>query len=176
MVVTLLMVSSLNGYSTQGDDPHIHAWTSTEDQALFATAIEQSSLIVMGRATYEVARNMMKHRVGRKRVVLTTQPEQYTEQQVPGQLEFTSESPKALVERLEKEGYEEMLLVGGGTLNAAFFEAGLVNEFHLTIEPIFVGDGKPLVASMSSSVSLTLLEMKKLNDRGTVHLRYQVNT
>lgn len=176
MKVTLLMVSSLNGYITQGDDPHIHAWTSPEDQTLFAKAIEHSSLIVMGRATYEAAKEAAMHlQEGKRRIVMTHTPLRYKQYVIPGQLEFTDENPQELVARLAQEGYKDMLLVGGAALNAAFFEAGLVDEVHLTIEPVLLGSGKPLVSPTQAKIGLTLIDMKKLNDRGTLHCVYSVN-
>jgi dihydrofolate reductase len=175
MFVTLMMVSSVDGKITNGDDSNIYSWTSAEDSALFSSLIEKHNLIVMGRTTYEAAKENIQLKEGKLRIVLTHNPSRYTKYARPGQLEFSDESPKELVQRLEQAGYKEMLLVGGGEINAAFFEAGLIDEFHLTIEPVVFGKGKPLVAEVLSAVSLTLVESKNLNDRGTLYLRYLVH-
>lgn len=172
MNVILVMVCSLNGKITRGDDPVVTNWSSPEDQKLFASLIEESNLIVMGKKTYEAGKLRMKLQKGKLRIVLTRNPEKY--QSIPGQLEFTDQQPRDLVKRLEEQGYQHMLLVGGGNVNAMFFKEHLINEIHLTVEPLLFGKGKPLVAEDFFEVPLRLIEMKKLNKKGTLYLVYTV--
>lgn len=174
MKVRLIMVSSLDGCITRGDDPKVQRWTSAEDKLLFSSLRDHASLIVMGRKTFEAARANMELSPEHRRIVLTRNPIHYTQYAIPGQLEFTDESPVVLLQRLEKEGHTQLLLVGGGEVNAAFLQAGLIDEIHLTIEPRVFGKGKNLLADVLVDVQLRLLEMKKLNDQGTLHCVYQV--
>ena len=88
-------------------------------------------------------------------------------------LEFTNESPKILTQRLEKK-YNTMLLVGGGEINALFLKSKLVNELHLTLEPLLFGTGKPLVAPLPLDISPKLISSKKINARGTLSLVYKI--
>ncbi len=168
------MVSSLNGKITRGDDPDVTHWTSKEDAELFASMKAQHNLIVMGSRTYEASQNRIKLKDGTLRIVLTKNPERYEPHAVPGQLEFTSESPTVLINRLESKGFSTMLLVSGGETNTAFFKEHLVDEIRLTVEPILFGSGKPLVAEDQFETKLRLMSMKKLNERGTLHLIYEV--
>lgn len=168
------MVSSLNGKITRGDDPDVTHWTSKEDAALFASMKAQHNLIVMGSRTYEASQNRIKLKDGTLRIVLTKNPEQYEPHTVPGQLEFTNEHPKDLVNRLETQGFKNMLLVGGSEINTAFFKENLVDEIHLTIEPVLFGSGKPLVSQDQFETKLTLVDSRKLNDRGTLHVVYEI--
>lgn len=175
MHVTMIAVTSVNGKTTRGDESDIYAWSSKEDQDLFFSLRDKASLIVMGRKTYEVVREKMIHAAGKRRIVMTKHPQAYKTSQIPHVLEFTDESPEKLIERLEKEGCTEILLVGGSEVHDAFLRARLVDEIHLTIEPRVFGKGKNLLANVLIDVQLRLREMKQLNDQGTLHLIYSVS-
>jgi dihydrofolate reductase len=174
MKVRLVMVSTINGKITNGDDPNIYTWTSLEDSQLFFTLVERSRLIVMGAKTYEAARSKIKLSPDKRRIVATSQPEKYAAEQIKGQLEFSSEAPVELVKRLETIGYKELLLVGGGTLNASFFKENLIDEVHLTIEPVIFRSGKNLFGDETFNATLRLESVKQLNEQGTLHLVYSV--
>jgi dihydrofolate reductase len=62
------------------------------------------------------------------------------------------------------------LTVGGPTLAAHAFDAGLVDERHLFVCPVLVGDGKPAFPD-DTGVQLDLLEERQF-DNGVVYLRY----
>jgi len=175
MKVILVAVTSINGKLTHGDDPNIYTWTSKEDSEIFFRLIEKHNLIVMGSKTYEAVRSIIKLKKDKLRIVLTRNPRKYKDDTVKGSLEFSSESPKDLVKRLETKGYKEMLLVGGTKVNTAFLKNGLVDELHLTIEPLIFGKGKNLVLDEEFYVSLELFEFKRLNKKGTLCLIYKVN-
>lgn len=173
MKVIMVMVMSVDGKITRGDDPNIHTWTSQEDQKHFFSLLEKSELVVMGSKTFEVARKKINLELKTFRIVLTGNPARYKIYQVLGKLEFTSEKPKQLVKRLEKKGYKTMLLVGGPTLNGSFLKDNLVDELYLTVEPKLFGSGKNLVEGVRIDKNLTLISIKKLNKRGTLLLKYK---
>ena len=175
MKVIMVAVSSVNGKITKDTDPNIYKWTSQEDKKLFFSLIEINNLIVMSSKTYEAARDKIKLSSNKLRIVLTRSPKKYADEAVPSSLEFSSESPKALVERLGKKGYSRMLLVGGGKINALFLKSKLVDELHLTIEPFIFSKGSNLVADDKFDISLRLIKMVRLNKKGTLHLTYKVN-
>jgi dihydrofolate reductase len=174
MKIILLMVSTLDGKITKWGDPKIHNWTSREDQQHFFQTLQQAKLIIMGRKTYEVAKGMMKHTPTTKRIILTSRPEKYVNETIPGQLEFSSEAPAELTKRLEQEGYTEGFLVGGASVNSKFFQAKLVTNLWLTMEPKLFGSGNSLVGEEELDIDLQLESFKKLNPNGTLLLKYQV--
>jgi dihydrofolate reductase len=175
MNVVLVMVETADGKTTLWHEPHVHGWSSAEDQANFHALIESHSLIVMGSNTYVAVKNHIRLSSKTRRIVMTTRPGDFANDAVKDQLEFTDESPGELVKRLSKEGHETLLLVGGSQINGAFLKQNLITDCILTIEPRFVGNGNSLFAPINVDIPLTLTEVKRLNTQGTLLIRYKVN-
>jgi dihydrofolate reductase len=66
-----------------------------------------------------------------------------------------------------------MWLMGGGELIASFLDAGAIDEFVVTVAPVFIGDGIPLIARRHRHVPLELRSVERFDD-GVVQLRYGV--
>lgn len=175
MKVVAIAVISINGKITRGKDSNIYSWTSKEDSDFFFSKISTSKLIVMGSSTYEAARNRIKPEKGRLRIVLTRTPRKYSKDKVEGSLEFLSKKPTDLVSSIQKQGYREMLLVGGSAVYSSFLKENLIDEIYLTIEPLVFGDGKPLFAKGSFAADLSLIGVKRLNHQGSLLLKYKIN-
>ena len=174
MIVTMVMVSSLNGKITKGENPEVSSWASPEDQQHFLSLLKKYPLRVMGRKSYEAMKHRLILKKDVRRIVITRHPEQYDNEAVPGQLEFTRESPEELAVRLSCEGHASMLLLGGGALNTEFFKKRLVNELYLTIEPKLFGEGAPFVLEDCPNIQLKLQSVKRLNNQGTLLLFYHI--
>ncbi len=175
MKITMVMLASVDGKTTKGNDTNIYTWTSPEDQKYFFSLIKKHNLIIMGRSTYEASRPVIKLEKGKLRIVLTHSPKKYLNQIIKGQLEFTDESPEKLVKRLSLLGYKKMLLVGGGTINGLFLKRNLIDQLYLTIEPKIFGNGKNIIEKQLLNTNLQLLSIRKLNKAGTLLLKYRVN-
>lgn len=156
MKITLVMVMSANGKTTRGDAGPI-TWASVEDQKHFETLKANAPVIIMGRKTHD---SIKPHLLddGKVRIVMSR----------------SGGTPEQVVADLEGKGFLEALLVGGSELNASFFEAKLVSEIYLTIEPKIFGSGLPLAQAIGHEVELELINVKQLNPRGTLLLHYNV--
>ena|SRR5687768_12667653 len=172
MKVIMLAVMSTNGKITDGSDPDIYKWTSPEDQDFFFGKIRDSKLIVIGSKTYDAMKDRLRKDAGRLRIVVTKNPGKYAAEQIDGVLEFRSDTPAKLVESLST--YDEMILAGGSAIYTSFAKEGLIDEIYLTIEPKVFGDGKPLFADDNFKLNLKLASTEKLNDNGTILLKYIV--
>jgi dihydrofolate reductase len=169
MYITTVDVMSANGRIAKDDDDK-HAWTSEDDWDHFKTLAGQHNLLVMDLETYQMVQP--EPEADRLRMIVTTQPKLQVD--IPGQLEFVNYTPKTLVQKLTARGYKKMLLVGRQT-NAAFLQAGLVNEVIITIEPIMFGGGKVLLEAPGLTVDLHLVSIEQLNTKGTLLARYSVD-
>lgn len=174
MKITMVMLSTVDGKITKGNDSNIYTWTSIEDQKYFFSLVKKNNLIVMGSLTYKAIAPRLKLEEKKLRIVLTREPEKYKSKIVRGQLEFSKEKPKELVKRMTLLGYKNILLVGGGIINGLFLKDNLVDEFYLTIEPRIFGRGKNIVEGQLLNKSLQLRSIKKLNKLGTLLLKYRI--
>ena len=172
MKVILVTVMSLDGKTTKNDNPDIYHWSSPEDQKHFFGLREKSKLLIMGRRTYDHAKHLIEHKKGRLRIVLTSNPEKY--QTLPDLLEFTSDSPKKLLDKLTKRGFKEAVLLGGATTSTAFAKEKCIDEVWLTVEPYLFGKGHAIFENEFVDLSLKILSLKKLNQQGTLLLKYKV--
>lgn len=174
MKVTMVMLMTVDGKTTQGENENIYIWTSSEDQKHFFLLIKKNNLIVMGRKTFEASRPVIRLEKGKLRIVLTHHPKKYSKESVTGQLEFSNENPEKLIKRMEGLGYKKILLVGGATINGLFLKENLVDELYLTIEPKIFGSGKNIIEVQLLDKFLQLINVKKLNKKGTLLLRYKI--
>lgn len=174
MNITLVMVETLDGKTTWWREPVVHGWSSPEDQTHFAHLKENYNLLVMGRKTYETVRNAIVPSPRLLRVVMTQKPEDFSREAVAGQIEFTNESPDALVQKLSARGFTSMLLVGGSEVNEAFLKKQLITTCMITLEPRFFGTGKGIFAETNVDIPLQLIRTTQLNDQGTLLLEYTV--
>src|SRR5205814_10237189 len=87
--------------------------------------------------------------------------------------EFVREPIKKFAKRLRAQKGKNIFMMGGGGLIASFLDAGEIDEFVISVIPIFIGEGIPLIAPRHRSVPLKLISIKKFSD-GVVSLHYKV--
>lgn len=163
--VVLVAVVSLDGCLTKHDEPGASGWASTDDQRHFRSTLATCDASVMGSATYLEAREQIRANLTaqRRRVVMTRSPERFVEDGVPDRLEFTSETPTSIVDRLRADGHHRCAVLGGGQIYSQFLAAGLVDEMLITIEPRVFGNGIRL-AGIDTAIDprFTLTEVSRL--------------
>ncbi|HZY26453.1 MAG TPA: dihydrofolate reductase family protein, partial [Bacteroidales bacterium] len=81
---------------------------------------------------------------------------------------------KKLINRLEKEGQEKLLVVGGPQIATLFLKEQLIDELWLTLEPKIFGTGGNFVMEEKFDISLILLNSEKVNEKGTLINKYRV--
>jgi dihydrofolate reductase len=172
MKTIVIFVTTLDGKITKWGDPHVMRWTSEEDQKYFRNIWNESPLIVMGSSTFDF--DPIKPSENSLLLIMTHEPQKYKHLEVSGQLEFSSETPAAIVERFKDKGYEHMLVVGGPHVATSFFKDELVDELWLTLEPKIFGKGGNFVVEEELDVNLKQISIEKINDRGTMIVKYAV--
>ena len=63
--------------------------------------------------------------------------------------------------------------MGGGEIIASFLDEQAIDEFVISVAPVFIGDGIPLIARRHRHVPLDLDAIERFDD-GLVQLRYRV--
>jgi dihydrofolate reductase len=126
---------------------------------------------VLGRKTYEESVRMgAKFGSRDQTIVFSRHPRP---KDAPPTVEFTDEAIGVFVNRLRKSQGKDIWLMGGGEIIASFLDAQSIDEFVISVVPIFIGDGIPLIARHPRHVPLSLRSTEKFDD-GLVQLRYAV--
>jgi len=64
-------------------------------------------------------------------------------------------------------------MMGGGEIIGSFLDEGAIEEFIITVVPIFIGEGIPLIAPRHRDVPLRLRSWQRFTD-SVVQLHYEV--
>ena len=80
------------------------------------------------------------------------------------ELELRSGPLREELGQLASEGVQSILLEGGPTLAAAFFEAGLVDKLLLFVAPRLSGDGPGMLEGLPRPLELTRMEARPIGD------------
>ena len=128
--------------------------------------------LIMGAATYEwlLDRGEPWPYKGLESFVMTTRT---LPQPLGGTVRFTAQEPASLIAELKAKHAKNIWLVGGGKLATAFAEADLIDEYDLTVIPIVLGAGIPLLAPAPGAREhwLSLVDHQAFSS-GAVRLRY----
>lgn len=87
--------------------------------------------------------------------------------------ELVREPIKPFIQRLRTQPGKNIWMMGGGEIIASFLDQQEVDEFSISVIPIFIGEGIPLIKPQHRSIPLKLLSTRKFPD-GVVHLHYRV--
>ena len=157
---------SLDGYIARPDGSIDWLAPFQEGEHGYAEFFAGVDALVIGRGTYDTVLAFPEWPYGKKRVIVcTTRPSSPTHGE-----EIWSGPPRALAERLDREGVRRVYL-DGGVLVRGFLREGLVDELTINVIPLVLGAGRPLFSSGLPEVPLRLLEAKSFSS-GLVQLRY----
>jgi dihydrofolate reductase len=94
-----------------------------------------------------------------------------TLERVEGNARLERGDPVAVVTRLKEQPGPDLSL-GGVQLASTLIQAGLVDEYHIFLQPIILGTGRPIYPALNEAVRLKLVESHTFHT-GIVYLRYQ---
>ena len=164
--VILYMAITLNGYIANKEDNT--SWISKEEWSSYSQMVQKAGNLIVGHRTYDI---------------LTKQPEfaelQKVKLVVVSNTDFQTIAANHLIARTPKKAlellkdYDEVIVAGGGILNASFMKENLIDEIYIDIEPSIIGKGIKLFADEDFESSLKLLEINKITDN-EIQLHYTV--
>jgi dihydrofolate reductase len=126
---------------------------------------------VLGRKTYEVSLRMgAKFDSQGRTIVFSHHPPPAN---APSGVEFVNDAIGPFVSRLREQPGKDIWLMGGGEIIASFLDAQTIDEFVISVAPVFIGEGIPLIARRHRYVPLELRSSERFED-GLVQLRYGV--
>ncbi len=74
--------------------------------------------------------------------------------------------------RIKQEPGQNIMIFGSGTLVEQLTNLGLIDEYHLMVNPVLLGKGKPLFNNIRDRVNLKLFNTETFSS-GIVLLQYQ---
>ena len=77
------------------------------------------------------------------------------------------------INQLKSQNGKDMIVYGGATFVSALIKAGLIDEFHLLINPTAIGKGMAISKDLDSNLNLTMVKSKQF-DCGIVVLHYEL--
>ena len=126
---------------------------------------------VLGRKTYEMSLQMgAKFDAKNPHLVFSRRPLPVN---VPAGVQFVTDAIGPFVRRLREQPGKDIWLMGGGGIIASFLDEQVIDEFVISVVPVFIGEGIPLIAPRHRHVALELLSTARFDD-GVVQLHYRV--
>ncbi|MBD1862871.1 MULTISPECIES: dihydrofolate reductase family protein [Trichocoleus] len=167
--IQLFIATSLDGYiaRTSGDVD----WLFTDQDYGYTEFFEQVDTVLMGRKTYEQVLGFGEYPYhGKKGYVFSKTQQQQQDENV----EFVSADWVNFLNQLRHAQGQNIWLVGGSELIRFCLQHGFVDELILSIHPIILGDGIPLIAHDPTLETLLKLQHTKNYETGLLQVTYAI--
>ena len=125
---------------------------------------------VLGRKSYEASVRLGARFDERTRYIVFSR---HPPADAPSRVEFVSDAIGPYVRRLKEQPGKDIWLMGGGELIASFLDEQALDELVLTVAPVFIGEGIPLIARRHRHTPLALQSADRF-ENGVVQLHYRV--
>src|SRR3989344_1004123 len=167
MKVILTMAVSVNGIIATKDGSE--DFLSNENWQQFIKLAKHTGGFVWGRKTYENVvtwdKSYLEPLKGIKKVILS-------KSDIALHDGFTlAHSPEEALDIFTKEGFKEVIITGGATINSEFAKRGLIDEVILDVNPSIIGESVSIFAPKDFQMKLKFLNAEPLND-DIIKLRY----
>ena len=166
MKVILYMAISLNGMIAKSDDDT--SWISKEEWDSYSLAVRSAGNLIVGHRTYNILTKQPEFSEFKDVKLVVVAQEDF---QTLTKTHLVAHSPKEALKLLSD--FEQVVVAGGGTLNASFVAENLVDEIFIDIEPIILGNGIPLFRDKDFERNLKLVGQRKISDN-ELQLHYEV--
>ena len=147
-------------------------WILMDPEIDFSAMFSQYDTMLIGRRTFMAmaATGHAEPMPGFSTYVFsrTLRPEDY-----PG-VTIVSDDAGGVVHRLREQPGKDIALFGGGGLFRSLLDAGQVDTVEVSLIPVLLGEGIPLLPPPYGKVGLKLVKHKVLKTTGTISLEYEI--
>jgi dihydrofolate reductase len=166
--VRYAVATSLDGYIA---GPNGEAdWIVPDPEFDFATLFAEFDTLLIGRRTFETMMQAGRAALpGMKNFVFSRTLQQRDHPDVT----IVAQRPEKILESLREKPGKDIWLFGGGSLFHGLLKSGLVDTIEVSIMPVLLGGGIPLLPSPADRRKLKLTS-HGVNKVGIVSLKYDV--
>lgn len=159
--------ASLDGYIEAPNGAY--DWILIDKEIDFAEQAKRFDAYFYGRKSYEMALRMgTKAEAGTKHYVFSR-----TLTNADNRFELINDDVNSTVLELKNQPGKDIAIFGGADLLASLLDLRLVDELSVSIIPVLLGSGKPMVANLKEKVWLVAQNTKTYSN-GTVQITYNV--
>ncbi|WP_422121969.1 dihydrofolate reductase family protein [Planococcus sp. X10-3] len=167
--IVCYIAESLDGYIATEDDSLDWLFKiEGEGDAGYSEFMETIDTVVMGRRTYDWVMEFEKGEYPypeiKSYVFSHTPPSSF-----PDNVEFTNMDIPAFADKLKSSAGKNIWVIGGSKLLAEFLEAGLIDEFIISIAPVTIGNGIPLFQKSVVTTEYKLKDVKRYGEFAQLH-------
>lgn len=168
--IVCYIAESLDGYIATEDDSLDWLFkVEGEGDAGYTEFMETIDTVIMGRRTYEWVMEMEKGEYpypGLKSYILSRT---VSADASSGEIEFIAPEIPAFAEMLKSMPGKDIWVIGGSQVLSSFMEAGLVDEFIISIAPVTIGKGIPLFQKSDIATEFKLIDVKRYGEFAQLH-------
>lgn len=162
------MSTTINGFIAKHDDSA--DFITPAESASYVTTVKNAGALIIGRRTYEILstqpefQEFLKARI---KIVAVS----HNDVILKDASHSVTHSPQEALELLKD--FKEVIVAGGGNLDASFLDANLIDEVYLDVEPAIVSEGIPLFSGSQTDKKLKFLGSKKFGEN-EIQLHYKI--
>lgn len=161
---------SLDGYIS-GPDGEVD-WIRMDPEIDFSAIWAQFDTLLMGRRTYEAAiRRLGRASFTGKDVFVVSRS--LEPQDCPG-VTVVSEPTRRWIQSLKSQEGKDIWLMGGGSVFRHLLSLGEVDSISVTIIPVLLGEGTPLMQSPYDP-TLLVLSAHRVYKTGIISATYEIS-
>jgi dihydrofolate reductase len=137
---------------------------------------EKTGALVVGRRLFDMTKGWGgRHPMDVPVVVVThSVPEGWEREN--DSFVFVTEGIESAIDRAKSLAGDKQVGVNGGTIAAQVIQAGLLDEVHVDLVPVLLGDGIPLFADLKIAPVQLEGPTSVVEGNGVTHLAYKVHT
>ena len=161
---------SLDGYIAGPNGEY--DWIVMDPEIDFSGMMKQFDTFLIGRKTFDAMKRMGnagKSSKGITNIVCsrTLKPSDYPKVRIEADAE-------RVVKELKHKPGKDIAIFGGGELFRSLLAVGLVDRLEMSVIPVLLGGGIPLLPPPAGRVTLTLRNQRLYKKTGTLGLEYDV--
>ncbi len=168
-LVRYAVAMSLDGYIAGPNGEF--SWIVIDPEIDFSAITAEFDVFLIGRRTFEtmIHTNQDKPPSGIEYVVFsrTLSAKDYP-------LVCVEREPEPVVRAMRDKPGKDTWLFGGGELFRSLLHTGLVDRIEVSVIPVLLGQGIPLLAPPADRTKLKLLRQRLYEKTGTVSLEYEI--